>query len=463
MLINTDELNRLLELLDQEHKTFRTVSDNFIETFPPERKFDFLAVLILLITNNAPEASSIQGSTEAKYLKLHQRLHGFFIVHDLHSNLPIEENPFMPFLVSTVQNNPLNDSKISIESQIESYFCIKLLFRLDLECLPLFTPSIFIANFLSNSPRAADLPDIKTLSDLLPNILPTKLTPLRCQGIHPCIRQGSIFQPLRHRRPGNQISRFISELNLKQELTLHCFELEFAREPPPLYPVEQHHLEWIFPEIPLDLLWDDSMVATIDGDEVENLIAVALQQQISEKEEERLLQDITHLETEGSDVVSKYGLTPEQLPDLIKYNPNVAFECLLSLCKTSAITSFYQTLATMDMSVTQVGLHSMEVINRLTNVVEMPKEFLHLYIANCIRSCESITDPFFQTRLVRLVCVFLQSLIHNKIIDIGEVFIEVQAFCIEFSRIREAAGLFKLLRSLQQSTDQDDKRIKLQF
>ena len=62
MLINTDELNRLLELLDQEHKTFRTVSDNFVETFPPERKFDFLAVLILLITNNAPEASSIQGT-----------------------------------------------------------------------------------------------------------------------------------------------------------------------------------------------------------------------------------------------------------------------------------------------------------------------------------------------------------------------------------------------------------------
>ena len=70
----------------------------------------------------------------------------------------------------------------------------------------------------------------------------------------------------------------------------------------------------------------------------------------------------------------------------------------------------------------KMSVQSIEMFNNLAKLVILPEEVIHLYISNCISKCENMNDDkSLQNRLVRVLCLVIQSLIRNRIIDVNVI------------------------------------------
>lgn len=227
---------------------------------------------------------------------------------------------------------------------------------------------------------------------------------------------------------------------------------QFISIPPPLYEGPDDELEWIFPSEPYlhDIEWDVAMCLNVTGkQEIERLYKIALTRKLEIEEENRFKEDIK----QDPERLEMIGLNASALPLLVEFNPMVTVEVLMIILQKEDIEEIKKYLS--QMTNIAVTLQSLEVVNRLVTQVELPADFIPYYITRCTQTCENLEDRSQQGRLVRLVCVFLRALINNSLFDIKDMLIEVQAFCIEFSRIREAAGLFRLLKQMDNEKNTD--------
>ncbi|XP_063990514.1 CCR4-NOT transcription complex subunit 11 [Diachasmimorpha longicaudata] len=434
MSLSPPDLLKLLRLLDDENADtpLETLAKQLHQDFPSEDRFKVGLTLVLLLQqiDLLPNPS--------------QRLIAITLLYHLYQNEAFASTPFASVfnqilkpMETTGSDKSSQSSQPSILSQYETKFLASLLG---------FNPT----ETLKRTPRKI----IDSLHFSPATLHSDALTKLQLQ----LAEQQSEFPAVSKCGnpiilPDSEVSKKESDKNTKREvietlisgdppLCSQNYFPEFLRLAPPLYN-SSSGLPWMDVTEPSQFTveYDTTMcISNSAGAEARRLMGKAFKNVLTLQQQQHL---VTELEKDPK-LVYSIGLTPLKLPDLVENNPLIAIEVLLKLMQSSQITEYFSVLVNMEMS-----LHSMEVVNRLTTTVDLPTEFVHLYISNCISTCETIKDRYMQNRLVRLVCVFLQSLIRNKIINVQELFIEVQAFCIEFSRIREAAALFRLLKQLE--------------
>ncbi|XP_078440925.1 CCR4-NOT transcription complex subunit [Wolffia australiana] len=426
-MLGSQEGKMLLALLKADQRPLCDLTDDFIAQFPRDVRFRACCSLTILLEDKS-------------VLQLSERLIAFAILNQAYASQQPSSRPFSSFLIEAACEESADKA--------ERAFILQMLGAIggsDNKEVIKQSPAEYIKGF---DPSSQVLPSREQLHQQflegkqpepyasvftnasVTNVIPDPDVPLGWDA------NSAEFEVPSRIGSGNRDDTLAG---LLENLSLKGLEPQWVRPLPPRLPILEGEMAWLIPDNCPDLLWDYGMcLDTSRGAAVKDLIAKALKGPLAPSQQEQVMVELNN----DPKLVYHCGLTPRKLPELVEHNPLIAVEVLKRLMSSAEIEEYFRVLVNMDMS-----LHSMEVVNRLTTAVNLPTEFVHMYITNCITSCENIKDKYMQNRLVRLVCVFLQSLIRNKIIDVKDLFIEVQAFCIEFSRIREAATLFRLLKN----------------
>jgi len=163
-------------------------------------------------------------------------------------------------------------------------------------------------------------------------------------------------------------------------------------------------------------------------------------------------------------------LSISTLTEMIKFNPILTRLVISILLESPKRTEILATLPYLP-----ANLQTLELLNLLVTQPTISKNALtaedastlvHAFLANATRATESLglpadvttnevaIDRAAQARQVQLLCLFIQSLLRNNVMNFSEYLYDIQSLCVNFLWVPEAAELFKLAKTVT-SNDHD--------
>ena len=87
----------------------------------------------------------------------------------------------------------------------------------------------------------------------------------------------------------------------------------------------------------------------------------------------------------------------------------------------------------------KLSISLLEVFHGILYQVDFPKEFILLFVKNCMDQCSASTETkVLKNRMVRLVIVFLQNILKQKVLEFEDISTAIKQFCMEHNHIKEA-------------------------
>lgn len=177
----------------------------------------------------------------------------------------------------------------------------------------------------------------------------------------------------------------------------------------------------------------------------EKLIDAALERSLMPKEQELISQMVKA----DPELLMRSRLSPSNVDELCRANPHLAVDFLLLKLKSSEADAYFAALSRLEITLNAIEMVNMLACSPLFNTIPGMDDFINPFIVRCISACDNIYDVYQQNRMARIVCIFFQSLANNRCVDMSRMVFELEAFCIGFSRIKEAAALFQYCKALE--------------